>query len=765
MRMQPGTLRALLLSAAVVVFSAVLLFAPAGMFVTAVDDGAAAVAAVAATLAAARRAWLLEGRARTSWSLMAAAFASAAVGECIWGWYELVLRRETPFPSVADVAYLTFPVLALIALLLRPTTARTGRGRPRAALDGLLVAGSLFSISWVAALGPTFAAGGSSKLALTLSVAYPISDLVLLTTVLVVVTQTRARLGLGLLAGGLALQALSDSAYTYFSATGNYQTGNLLDIGYIAAYVLMIEAALRDRPGEVRDEDGGTSWSMTLLPYLPAAIAVGIACWQLRPDRANPTVVVGAGLILVLLARQLMTLVDNRHLVQRVLESQEQLRHQAFHDSLTALANRALFMDRVTHAVELHRRSLRPVAVLLLDLDDFKSVNDSLGHAAGDQLLVLVAERLRAATRTGDTVARLGGDEFAVLIEDDGDPEELAQRILAALDQPAALHGRHVPVHASIGIAPLAASAEPSTAADLLKQADMAMYAAKLAGKSIAMTFHEGMTEGADEFDLRADVTEAVLTQSIDVHFQPLFTPTGSLLGFEALSRWTHDGKAVPPDRFIPAAERAGVLWTLDQFVLERTLALLATNLARPHELFVTVNAGVDQLTDPDLPAQLARLLARHGLVPAQLVLEVPETRLYTDPAATAATLHGLRRLGVRLALDDFGVGYSSLARLQEMPPDIVKIDRCFVTPLGRPGSSTELLGAMIDLAHRTGAMVIAEGVEEREQLDELSRLGCDAVQGFLLGRPMPAAEAAALSLARREPVPLRAAYASAKNL
>jgi diguanylate cyclase (GGDEF)-like protein len=452
---------------------------------------------------------------------------------------------------------------------------------------------------------------------------------------------------------------------------------------------------------------------------------------------------------MVLLVRQLMTLVDNRRLVERVLDSQEKLTHQAFHDSLTSLANRALFTDRITHAVELHRRSLRPVAVLLLDLDDFKSVNDSLGHAAGDELLVRVAERLLAATRSSDTVARLGGDEFAVLTEDDSDPLELASRLLSALDHPVSLLGRLLPVQASIGVALLRAEASPQTATDLLKQADMAMYAAKRAGKGTALLYHADMTDDADELDLRADVVKAITTQSIDVHFQPVFNPSGTLLGFEALSRWTRDGISVAPDRFIPAAERAGVLRMLDELVLKRALAFLATGLVRPHDLFVTVNAGVEQLTDPDLPEHLARLLAQQGLAPQQLVLEVPEKRLYTDADATSSTLQALRRLGVRLALDDFGVGYSSLARLQEMPPDIIKIDRCFVSPLGRSGSSSVLLAAMIDLAHRTGAMVIAEGVEQPEQLAELDRLACDAVQGFLLGQPMSAIEAAALSRGR----------------
>jgi diguanylate cyclase (GGDEF)-like protein len=389
--------------------------------------------------------------------------------------------------------------------------------------------------------------------------------------------------------------------------------------------------------------------------------------------------------------------------------------------------------------------------VLLLDLDDFKSVNDSLGHAAGDELLIRVAERLLAATRSGDTVARLGGDEFAVLTEDDGDPLELARRILSALDHPVTRLGRLLPVRASIGVAPLRADVSPQTATDLLKQADMAMYAAKRAGKGTALLYQADMTDDADELDLRADFARAITTQSIDVQFQPLFNPTGTLLGFEALSRWTRNGRSVPPDRFIPAAERAGLLRTLDELVLQQTLALLATGLAHPQDLFVTVNVGVEQLTDPDLPEQLARLLARHGLAPRQLVLEVPEKRLYTDAEATSATLQALRRLGIRLALDDFGVGYSSLARLQEMPPDIVKIDRCFVSPLGRSGSSTVLLAAMIDLAHRTGAIVIAEGVEQPEQLAELARLGCDAVQGFLLGHPMSAADAAALSRDRSE--------------
>ena len=758
--MRATRVRAAVLSLAVLAFCLVLALHPGELAVMLVVDIGTVAAAAAATCAAAWRAWTLTGRARTSWAVMAGAFGAAAVGEGIWAWYELVLGQDTPFPSPADVAYLTFPVLALVGLLLHPSTVLARQGRLRAVLDALMVSGSLFNISWVTALGTTYA-GGGSDLAFGLAMAYPVSDLVLLATVLLVIAQAPGRSGLGMLAAGLAAMALADSAYTYFSATGSYQTGNPLDVGYVIAYLLMMEAALRHRTVAVQREERALSWASMLLPYAPAALGIAVAVHQLPADVGEPTVLVGCLLVLVLFVRQLLTLDDNRRLVRRVLLGQEQLRHQAFHDSLTSLANRALFLDRVDHAVALHRRHLRPAAVLLLDLDDFKSVNDGLGHAAGDALLIRVAERLCAATRAGDTVARLGGDEFAVLVEDGGDPMGLAQRILEALDQPVSLEGRQVPVHASIGIAVLSADSTPLGAAELLKRADIAMYAAKQSGKGTTMLFQPGMTDASDELDLRSDVVSAVTRGEIDVHFQPMFTPSGALLGFEALSRWTRDGQSVPPDRFIPAAERAGILRTLDELVLRRALDFAVTDAGRQQALFVTVNAGMDHLTDPALPDQLARLLASYGLAPSQLVLEVPESRAFRDVGAASATLGRLRDLGVRLALDDFGVGYSSLARLQQLPPDIVKIDRCFIAPLTGTGAGTELLAGMIDLAHRTGAMVIAEGVERPEQLQVLRDLGCDAVQGFLLGRPVPAEQAATVQRQLLIPTSRRPAQAS----
>ncbi|MCU1594983.1 MAG: hypothetical protein JWO12_2375 [Frankiales bacterium] len=714
-----------------------------GQWVVQVDDLGACVAALAACAAAAVRARTRTGRTQLSWALVSASFGSAALGELLWTWYELVLGQETPYPSPADAFYLVFPVLALIGMLLRPSSAFAGQGRARAVLDGLLISGSLFVLGWVSSLGAVFADTSSSTLQLAVSLAYPIGDLLVLTTVMILLARNGRSTELCLLAGSLAVLALSDSAYTYLTSLGTYSTGNLLDVGYLAGYLLAAEAALVDTRDREDREDREASWAVVLLPYVPLAAAVAVLGWHLGSVLLDPALAVGSSLVVLVVIRQALTVVDNRILVARVLESQAQLRYAAFHDGLTSLANRALFQDRLSHAVELHQRHLRPVSVLMIDLDDFKSVNDSLGHAAGDELLITVADRLRSVTRAADTVARLGGDEFAIVREEDDDPIDLADQVLLALSRPLVLQGRVLRMQASIGVTLLNADAAPLEASDLLRRADLAMYAAKQAGKGCAASYEEGMTDEADDLDLRSDLVRAVHAGEVTVFFQPVYGLTGTLIGFEALSRWARAGVPVAPDVFIPAAERAGVLQLLDENVLEQSLTLLRD---APGQVFVTVNAGAAQLTDPGFAEHVRNQLTRHGIEAGRLVIEVPEHKaLEQDAAAARHTLDGLRAAGVRLALDDFGVGYSSLARLQEFPAHIVKIDRCFITPLGRPGADSELLSAMIDLAHRTGSAVIAEGVERQEELTVLRDLGCDAVQGYLLGRPVPAREAAAL--------------------
>jgi diguanylate cyclase (GGDEF)-like protein len=474
------------------------------------------------------------------------------------------------------------------------------------------------------------------------------------------------------------------------------------------------------------------------LPYLLVLIAtlaeiVGL----LRQSAAPVTLIVIAAALAALVVRQLLVVLDNRRLAHDVMAQQEELTHRAFHDPLTGLANRALFYDRVAHALDLHHRDLRPVSVMFVDLDDFKSVNDAFGHDAGDAVLSAVAERLRAVVRTGDTVARLGGDEFAVLLEDDGDAALLAARLLDALTLPVAITDREVPVRASIGTATLDPAQPHTDIQDLLKRADLAMYAAKHRGKGTAVAFSPALRKGVeDDLELRIALHEDVRIGRVDTAFQPIVhTRTGELYALEALARWQHNGRAVPPVEFIPLADRGGFLAELDLLVARSALGLAASPQFAAGQVIVSTNVGLTRMSEAELPRRLRALLDESRVAPGRLVVEVSEQDLLGE-ARTVAALTALRDLGVCLAIDDFGVGYSNLSRLEALTPDIVKLDRSFVIPLADPDAPVKLLRRVIELAHDLGAVVVGEGVETPRQRDTLAALGCDAVQGFLIGAP-----------------------------
>jgi diguanylate cyclase (GGDEF)-like protein len=417
------------------------------------------------------------------------------------------------------------------------------------------------------------------------------------------------------------------------------------------------------------------------------------------------------------------------------------LAHAAFHDPLTGLANRALFIDRVNHALALHGRDLRPLAVLFCDLDDFKLVNDTLGHPVGDQLLIRVAERLIGCLRDADTIARMGGDEFAVLLERDSDPVTVAARVLGAIHQPFALAGQTIRIGVSVGIAPVSPDDATPTCPQLMSRADVAMYTAKQAGKNqIAMWNTALHARATDQLLLSQALADAVAEGDIGVAYQPIVdAASGRPVAVEALARWTHDGRQVPPSAFIPAAEAAGLLGILSGQVLGTAtgdLARLAAHHSNP-DLMLTVNLATEQLRDPAFPAQVLALLQHHDIAPKRLILEVTEQRLLlgTDHSA----IDGLRNLaahGIQIALDDFGCGYSGLAHLSKLPLDIVKIDRMFINFDETSGRDTDLLHGVIDIAHRLGLVAVVEGVETPEQLEVARRAGCDSVQGYLTGRP-----------------------------
>jgi diguanylate cyclase (GGDEF)-like protein/PAS domain S-box-containing protein len=424
---------------------------------------------------------------------------------------------------------------------------------------------------------------------------------------------------------------------------------------------------------------------------------------------------------------------------RKVLE--EQLRQLAFHDPLTLLANRSLFRDRVQHALTLAQRGHQQVAVMFLDLDNFKTVNDSLGHDAGDRLLQAVARRLVKSTRFSDTVARLGGDEFAILLEGIGpsvEVEALARALIEELDQPFSLGAHEVRVSASIGVA---FSAQETSAEALLSKADIAMYYAKAAGKNRYIAFQAPMQEMLQERTrLVADLPRAIANDELFIEYQPIVDlGSRSLLGLEALVRWRHPELGVlMPDRFIQVAEECGQIVKLGRWVMSRACREVREwghGVAGGAELRIAVNISARHLEHGDLAQDVAQALAESGLAAGNLVIELTESALMHNTEANLARLLQLKKLGVRLAIDDFGTGYSSLSYLHRFPIDILKIDRSFIGRLTNLSTGSELARAVITLSETLGLDTVAEGIELEGQVDALRSLGCVAGQGYLFAK------------------------------
>jgi diguanylate cyclase (GGDEF)-like protein len=432
----------------------------------------------------------------------------------------------------------------------------------------------------------------------------------------------------------------------------------------------------------------------------------------------------------------------------RLLEAERALREQserqareALHDSLTGLPNRGLFLERLEHALA-RREAGTGVALLFIDMDGFKLVNDSLGHPAGDRLLVAVAERLLACVPPGGVASRLGGDEFAVLIEVAGAVEavEVAECTLLAMERPFELSGREVFITASIGIA--VADGPGMTSLDLLRSADVAMYQAKSEGRGGYSIFEPRMHDQAmRRLELEAELRRAVRGQELVLYFQPIVDlRAGRVAGIEALVRWKHpELDLVPPLDFVPMAEETGLIVPIGTWVLEeacRLFARLVREQPAAAELVLSVNVSARQFRQADLVDVVAAALAATGLDADRLVLEITESVFLEHTPQIAANLAGLRALGIRLAVDDFGTGYSSLGYLQRMPVNVLKIDKTFVDAIESGGAA--LVRAVVNLGHSLGLESTAEGVETAEQYQQLRALGCDRAQGYLVAPPLP---------------------------
>jgi diguanylate cyclase (GGDEF)-like protein len=427
--------------------------------------------------------------------------------------------------------------------------------------------------------------------------------------------------------------------------------------------------------------------------------------------------------------------------VSLVHERTEQLRHQALHDSLTGLPNRALILDRIGQMLARGRRQHTQVAALFLDLDNFKDINDSLGHRAGDELLAAVGARLSNALRGGDTVGRLGGDEFVILAEGDSltaGAEAVAERILDVLATPFEITGSDIPlvVTASIGFA----VGDRSTPEELLQDADIALYQAKAAGKRCAVSFSPSMQKAVDDHrHLEVDLQNALAAEQYFLVYQPTVDlSTGDFTGVEALLRWRHPERGVlQPDEFIPTLESSDLIVPVGAWVLQAACRQGATWRDQGYRFTVSVNVSARQLERDRIVDDVHGALSVSGLDPSMLILEVTESALLHDVEGTIARFERLKALGVRIAVDDFGTGYSSLAYLRQFPIDVLKIDRAFVSGIADTTESAALVHTLVQLGKVLGLETIAEGIETDDQRTRLKAEEVDTGQGFLFARPL----------------------------
>ncbi|MGY1602668.1 putative bifunctional diguanylate cyclase/phosphodiesterase [Geodermatophilus sp. SYSU D00815] len=734
---------------------AAMLVLPEDVWSRYVSNLAQLAAPAGAAVALAWRARRSAGRFRWSWALLAAGCAAWAAGQSWWA-HEEIVGAGIPFPSVADVGFLLFPLLAAAALLVHPTDGGA-RGRWRSTSDAVMTSAAVGLVSWETVLSAVSdRSAGLSRLAWVLFLAYPVLDVVLIVLAVLTAARTRGpRLPLRLVCAGVVALSVADSAFAYLQATAAYDGGSA-DLGWIVGFLLLALAGVArsaatdaaaddDAPAAVDLGvcDPAAELRADLLPYVPVAVAlVATVAFVLGGGRLGVAEVVLATVVITLiLVRQYLVLRDNVRLGGRLARREAMLRHQAFHDGLTGLANRALFLDRLEQALNGHRRRQSPVALVFLDLDDFKVVNDTLGHAAGDELLVQVAARLRDATRAVDTVARLGGDEFAVLLESGADVQAATSRALEALRAPVVLGGRPVTVRASVGVCVLGPDDPPARPDALLVRSDTAMYAAKRSGKDQIVTYTPGLhLEEVEEFTRADRLCRGLAEGEVSLAYQPIVElGTGRIIALEALARWRPDGREVPPSVFVPLAERAGLLDRLTAQLLDQACDRVAGWSARcDAALSVHVNVAPASLAWSGLVPRVRELVARYDLAPGQLVLELTETGLLAHEEAAERVIRELRAVGVGVALDDFGVGQSSLARLGALTLESVKIDRSFLARIDSDEREATLLGAVFRLARDLALPVVAEGVERPGQLTALRRMGCPRVQGFLLARPVP---------------------------
>ncbi len=736
-----------------------------------------------------------------AWGILAFAELLYAAGDSTWAYLE-VFRNEAPFPSPADAFYLIYypAFLAGVVLLLKKPETAAELLNSTLDLAIILIAAILGFGNFL--IGPIIqSSAGSSPFEQSILAAYPVGDLVMLGALLLILyndPRSSARrdplekdaaveqptIPVFLLAAGMLIMIVSDCIYSYESLLGTYASGGWLDLGWIVSSLVtgiagMAQwAALRQPPNIIGRYQPGpgfharAAFVRTYLPYvwLLGAFGLLIAGSVASLPMGFRSTALGISLMLVLvLTRQVITLSANERLNARLkdqaarLESanrelstevaerlrvQEKLAFDVLHDQMTGLANRRLFLDRLGQAIKRSKRHREmSFAVLFLDLDAFKVVNDSLGHSFGDQLLISVGKRLEAALRAEDTVARFGGDEFAILLDDLGDEEsamQVAYKVRDAIAQPFHLQDHDAHVTASIGVATDLNKYE--YADDLLRDVDLAMYQAKAMGKARCAMFRGEMRDEVfSRLALEEGLRNGLKNDEFRLFYQPITClESDRVVSLEALLRWFHPSRGMlPPAEFLPVAEESDLILPIGEWVLnEACRQLKAWHAEYPHlaNLTVSVNLSNREFSQPDLPDKVRRALQASGLDGSVLKLEITERVLVDNYPTANAVIEALNSMGVHVEIDDFGTGYSALAYLQQFAINAIKIDKSFISEMRRNRKGLGLVRAIVSMARELGMDTIAEGIETGEQLNELKGLLCGYGQGFLLSQPLDAA-------------------------
>jgi diguanylate cyclase (GGDEF)-like protein len=703
--------------------------------------GAAALCAARGVLVPHRRAaWLTLAAGMLSWTL------GAVISDTV-----LASDATPPFPSAADAAYLAFYPAAYVALGLF-LRSRVRRVLPVAWLDGVIGASAVAALAAAVVFEPVRESTGGSFAAVAVNLAYPLADLTLAAFLVVLFAFERWRPSREgwLLAIALAILTVADSIFLYRAATGLSGHVTLLSMTWPLAMTLIALAAWQssDRRHSPR-VDGRRAMAV---PTLFSLLGIGLLIYgNFVPLGVLATVLATAAVSASALRAGL-----SFRAVQQLAIS----RHQAVTDELTGLPNRRLLYDRLDAATLGADKAGEPLAVLLIDLDGFKEVNDSLGHKAGDLLLRRIGPRLAEVTGATDTLARLGGDEFGVLLPgaDATGAQAAAARLRAALDRPFEIEGLSLMVDASVGIA--VHPEHGNDAETLLQHADVAMYQAKGARTGCEVYRPERDAHSRDRLGLAGGLRRAIDSGELVLHYQPKEDlRTGKVTGAEALVRWLHPERGLlAPGEFLPAAEHTALMRPLTLHVVDQALAQCRRWHDAGLDLTVAVNLAVANVIDRGFPDAVAELLERHGVAPNRLQLEITENVVMADPARGLEVLDRLRTIGVSLSLDDFGTGHSSLAYLTRLAVDELKIDRSFVWEMGSDAGAAAIVRTTVELARALGLRVVAEGAEDATTWEQLRKLGCDLSQGYHLSPPLPAIELESWLAARRMSAAVRPA-------